>query len=205
MEELLKALGFKDEEISEKSAVLKKAMAGKWIPQERLAEEIEKVKTLETTIKDRDKQITDLKKLEGLTEEQKTKITELEKANKVAKDEFDASVKKLKLETAVKSELSGKVHDVAVAMNLLDLTKVELDEDKGTIKSGFKEQFDNLKKEKAFLFVEEKKEPFRPAGSPPKEGDDNGGEGDSAAVAFAKGLAKGGQVQPDAVKQYFKV
>lgn len=210
MEELLKALGFKDEEISEKSAVLKKAMAGKWIPQERLAEEIEKVKTLETTIKDRDKQITDLKKLEGLTEEQKTKITELEKANKVAKDEFDASVKKLKLETAVKSELSGKVHDVAVAMNLLDLTKVELDEDKGTIKSGFKEQFDNLKKEKAFLFVEEKKqpekkEPFRPAGNPPKEGDNNGGESDSAAVAFAKGLAKGGQAQPDAVKQYFKV
>ena len=209
MEELLKASGFKDEEIAEKSAALKKAMAGKWIPQERLAEESEKVKKLEGTIKDRDKQITDLKKLEGLTEEQKTKIADLEKANKDAKTEYEASVKKLKLETAVKSELSGKVHDVAVTMNLLDLTKVEIDEEKGTIKSGFKEQFDNLKKDKAFLFVEEKKqpekkEPFKPAGNPPKEGDDNRGGSDSAAVAFAKGLAKTGQAQPDAVKVYFK-
>ena len=157
MEELLKAIGFKDEEITkEKIDALKKALASKWIPQERLNEEVEKVKKLGDTIKERDKQIADLKKFEGDNEALKTKITELEKTNKDAKTEYDNSVKKLKLETAVKAELSGKVHDVGVAMNLLDLTKVEIDEDKGTIKSGFKDQFDNLKKDKGFLFVDEK-------------------------------------------------
>lgn len=211
MEEILKAIGFKDEEITkEKIDALKKALASKWIPQERLNEEVEKMKKLGNTIKERDKQIADLKKFEGDNEALKTKITELEKTNKEAKIEYDNSVKKLKLETAVKAELSGKVHDVSVAMSLLDLTKVEIDEDKGTIKSGFKEQFDNLKKDKAFLFVEEKKqpekkEPFKPAGTKPKDSEDGGGDGDSAAVAFAKGLAAQGAAKPEAAKAYFKV
>ena len=215
MEEILKALGFKDEEVTkEKIDALKKALAGKWIPAERLSEEVEKNKKLAEDIKARDKQIGDLKKLEGLTEEQKTKIAELEETNKNSKKEYDASVKKLKLETALKTELKGKVQDVDLTLSLLDISKVEIDEEKGTIKSGFAEQFTNLKKEKPFLFIEEKKDDkqgggtkvFKPAGAKPKDGDDAGGGDDTAAVKFAKERAAAGVGNTaDAEKKYFKV
>ena len=148
-------------------------------------------KQLENDIATRDKQIEDLKKVDadGL----KAEIEKLQGENKTAKEKYEADMKALALSNAIKLAVTGKVHDPDIVANLLDKSKVELNED-GTVKAGLEEQIKSLKESKAFLFVEEKKDDggFQFKGFKPAEGSDDkskgGSEGDKVG-AFGKRLA----------------
>ena len=196
MEELLKQLGFVvNEENKAKVEAAKKYLGENFVPKHRFDEKLEEAKKATEAVAERDKQINSLKKFEGDKTQLEARIKELQETNTANETKYNASLKEEKVRNAVKREFFGKVHDEAVVLNLIDLTKVEIDEN-GNIKSGFKEQFDTLKKDKTFLFVpEDNKNPkdFRPAGKTPGSGDK---DDEGTAVAFAKSLAagaKGGQ------------
>jgi hypothetical protein len=128
---------------------------GKMVPKSRLDEKIQEVTNLTTTILERDTQLEALKKVDaaGL----QNKIEELQTANKNAKQQYETDLKDIKLSTAIKLALNGNVQDVDIVSNLLDKTKVELNED-GTVKDGLESQISSLKEAKPFLFVDVQKE-----------------------------------------------
>ena len=82
-------------------------------------------------------------------------------------------------------------------MNLFNLEQVTIDETTGKITGGFKEQSENIRKEKAFLFSTKeepgtdpsKKPGWKPAGDPPADGD-KGGSGGDPSVSYGKSLAQ---------------
>lgn len=193
MEELLKALGFTvTDENKAKVEAAKKIFGEKFVAKHRFDEKLEELKKANETIKERDGQLSSLQKFKGDNIALEQKVKELQEANKKAAEDYAKSLSSEKTKNAVRRELFGKVHDESLAVALLDITKVELDDD-GNIKNGLKEQLDKLKTDKPFLFKEEqsapaKNPPFKPTGNPPQGGSDAEPEG---AIAFAKSLAQG--------------
>lgn len=147
----------------------------------------------------------------GLTEEQAEKAAAASAAAmKTVKDKYEADAKELRLATAVKLALAGKVHDPDIVAGLLDKTKIELD-DNGSVKAGLDDQIKALKTSKAFLFVSEDKGAgqFQFRGTNPADrggaGGSSGGGGDRAAD-FGKRVAdfaKAGHASMEAQKAYF--
>ncbi len=185
------ALGFTEEQAAKAATASQEELKG-YIPKARFDELNEGKKQLEKDLKERDTQLKDLGEKAKGNETLTTQIADLQKANKEAADKFDADMKELKLNTALKLALAGKVQDVDIVAGLLDKTKIELD-DSGNVKAGLDEQLKSLKESKAFLFVEEKKEEPFFKGFKLAEGSDNkdkgGGEGDKEGV-FGKRLAE---------------
>lgn len=150
---------------------VKNEIKDKYVPKSRFDEVNEELKTEKSKVSDRDKQISDLKKFEGDKDALNSKIKELQ-------DENSANLTAERKKNAVKFELlknEQKPHDLDLVLGLIDHAKVDLSED-GTIKGGFKEQYENLVKEKAFLFnkVEQKTDntntSWLPKGTKPAEG-----------------------------------
>lgn len=168
LKELLKAQGVSDDKITSIVEGVEGNYKG-WVPEHRFKEVNEGKKQAEKAIADRDKQIEELGKTAGLGEDLKKQIETLQGENKEAKEKYEADVKALRLDTALKLSLSGQVHDPDIVAGLLDKTKIELNED-GSVKSGLEEQVKNLSESKAFLFVQ--KEEGKPAfkGAKPAEG-----------------------------------
>lgn len=107
-------------------------------------------KTLDGQIKDRDKQLEDLKKSSGDSEALKKQIADLQEANKTAKTEYDASLKKIAIDSKIEAALVGaKAHDVKAARALLDESKISLD---GENVLGLADQVKALQKDKVWLF-----------------------------------------------------
>ena len=133
---------------------------------------------LSTQLKDRDKQIESLKKFEGDNEALKTKIQEMEETNKTKASEFDNTLLLEKKKNAVRLALledeGGKPYDVAMVAGMFNLDTVNLNED-GTIANGFKEQNENIRKEKAFLFTspQSTNPGTKRVGEKPADGDKN--------------------------------
>jgi hypothetical protein len=102
-------------------------------------------KDLEQQIRDRDKQLKDLgEKVKGNEEAEKT-IKDLQEANKKSKDEYDAKIKDMKIDAAIKDKL-GDVKDEDVRNYLaskFDKAKIVVGED-GSI-SGIDEQYTGIK------------------------------------------------------------
>lgn len=113
------------------------------------------VKNLTTQLKERDEQIEGLKKFEGDAKQLQDKITEMETTNKAKSDEYSKTLllerKKSAIRFALLEDEGGKPHDVAMVAGMFNLDNINLNED-GTIASGYKEQNDTLRKDKAFLF-----------------------------------------------------
>ncbi len=105
-------------------------------------------------IAERDKQLEDLKKSSGDNEALSQQIAALQAENQAAKEKYEADVKELKLSTAVKLAIGSSAHDAALVAGLVDKEKLILGDD-GTV-MGLEEQLKAIKKEKAFLFKEEK-------------------------------------------------
>ena len=85
-----------------------------------------------------------------------------------------------------------------MVMGLFNLEQVVIDEATGKISSGFKEQNDAIRKEKAFLFSPKedankggdgKPAGWKPAGTPPADGD-KGGKNNDQSVSYGKSLAQ---------------
>lgn len=140
------ALGISEELAKKAEEASKKELEG--YVEKATFEEVQKEnKSLKTSIKDRDKQLEDLKKSSGDNEELKKQIETLQDENKAAKEKYDSEMKELKLTTAIKLAVAGKVHDEDIAAGLFDRSKLILSDD-GKV-SGLEEQLKTIQKEKS--------------------------------------------------------
>lgn len=146
------ALGI-SEELAAKAAEVSKNELESYIPKTRFNEVNEAKKQLETDLKTRDDQLEDLKKNSGDNAELKTQLETLQAENKAAKEQYEADMKNLKLETAIKLAVRETAHDIDLVAGLFDKSTLVLSED-GKI-SGLEEQLKALKENKCFLFKEE--------------------------------------------------
>jgi hypothetical protein len=166
---LLKAQGLDDAAIEKIVADAGKELPKHYMPKDKYNEAVEARKQAEKDAADRDTQIAELGKTAGLSEELKQQISTLQAANKEAADKYAADLKELTLTNAIKTALSGKVHDEGLAAGLIDKAKLVLDGDKVV---GLEEQVKGLKESKAFLFkpeqAQQQKSPgFQVGGTPP--------------------------------------
>ncbi|MEK3995468.1 phage scaffolding protein [Psychrobacillus sp. FSL K6-2365] len=126
---------------------------GAMVPKARLDEKIKEAKEYKDQVAERDTQLTDLQSKAAGNESLQTEITRLQNANKDAQTKYENDLKDIKLSAAIKLALNGNVQDVDIVSNLLDKSKVELNED-GTVKDGLESQISSLKEAKPFLFVD---------------------------------------------------
>ncbi|RJX40880.1 hypothetical protein D3P09_02325 [Paenibacillus pinisoli] len=203
------ALGLTEEQAEKAAAASAEELKG-YIPKARFDEVNDAKKQAE---KDRDAvsgQLEGLKKSAGDNEELKQQIEKLQGDNKSAKEKYEADAKELRLSTAVKLALAGKVHDPDIVAGLLDKTKIELD-DNGGVKAGLDDQLKALQTSKAFLFVSEDAgtagNSFQFKGFKPHEGaGGSGGGSKDKASDFGKHVAdyaRANSATSDAQKSYF--
>lgn len=104
------------------------------------------------SIKTYETQLEQLKNSPDNPETLKQTITQLQNDNAAAKKQYEADIKKIKVDNALEKALSaaGAKNSVAVKALLKDLDKAELAED-GTIK-GLDEQIKALQKSDAYMF-----------------------------------------------------
>lgn len=149
------------------------------------------VKNLTTQLKERDEQIDGLKKFGDDNEQLKQKLEEMETTNKAKSDEYNKTLllerKKSAIRFALLEDEGGKPHDVAMVAGMFNLDNINLNED-GTIASGFKEQNENLRQQKAFLFNTPQQGSKR-MGTPPADGQKNTPPADTPE-AFGARLAQ---------------
>ena len=197
--EQLLAAGFTEEQAINILKLYKEAIDGQYVAKHRFDEVNGELKTAKEQVMERDNQITDLKKFEGDTKALQEKITVLETDNATKDKEYQSKLNQERKMNAVKlallEEESGKPHDADMVMGLFNLEQVTIDETTGKITGGFKEQHENIRKEKAFLFGTkeepgtDKKPGWKPAGDPPADGD-KGGSGGDPSISYGKSLAQ---------------
>lgn len=186
-------LGLSEDQAKKVLELHKTTLDGKYEPKERNQQLREKVKELEQTIAEKDKVIEESSKANKSVEELETKIRELEEQSKQKDQENAKKISEMQMNTALKSALAGKVHDVALTMTLFDTSKIKLNDD-GAITEGFDEQLEALAKEKAYLFKQD--EP--PAPGVKLFGKGAGGQGggtftppeENKGVEYARAAAK---------------
>jgi len=197
--EQLLAAGFTEEQATNILKLHKEAIDGQYVAKHRFDEVNGELKTVKEQVTERDKQIADLKKFEGDTKALQEKIAALEADNATKDKEYQFKLNQERKMNAVKLALledeSGKPHDADMVMSLFNLEQITIDEITGKITGGFKEQNENIRKEKAFLFntkeepSTDKKPGWKPAGDPPADGD-KGGKGGDPSVSYGKSLAQ---------------
>ena len=143
------ALGISEELASKAEAVSLKELEG-YVPKEQLDTANTEKKHLQDDIKARDKQLEDLRKSNGDNAELKKQIEDLQKANKEDAEKHASEMKELRLTSAIKLAVAGKVHDEDMAAALFDRTKLVLTED-GKV-AGLEEQLKTIRESKGFLF-----------------------------------------------------
>lgn len=211
LKELLKNAGLDESKVDGLISDVNKELPKHFVAKTQYNDVVEARKKAEKEVADRDKQMEDLKKSTGDAEEFKKQIETLQGENKVAKEKYEADMKELRLGTAVKLALTGKVHDPDIVASLLDKTKIELD-DTGTVKSGLDDQIKALQTSKGFLFVPEDNGggQFQFKGFKPPESSSGGagdGSGNNQAGDFGKRLAefaKGNEGLDKARASYFE-
>lgn len=107
-------------------------------------------KQLEEDIKERDTQLETLKKSAGDNEALKKEIETLQADNKKKDEDYQAELKDLRLNNAIKLALNGKVHDEDLVAGLIDKSKLLQGDDDKVM--GLDEQIKNLQENKGFLF-----------------------------------------------------
>lgn len=154
-------------------------------------------KQLETDLADRDKQLKDLGDTEGINKQLKEQIETMENENKANKEARDAEMKAVRLETAIKLALNGKVHDEDLAAGLIDKEKLVIGDDGKIV--GLDEQLDGLKESRSFLFVPEGEEKPDVKGAKPAEGDGNATPPASVGSSFAQTANEEGQAAKNTI------
>ncbi|MGD9678420.1 MAG: phage scaffolding protein [Vulcanibacillus sp.] len=172
LKELLKKTGFEDAKLDETVGEINKELPKHFVPKSQYNDLSEAKKQLESDLKDRDKQLTDLKKAVGDNEDLKKQIEQLQTDNKTKDEEHQAKIKDMAVATAIKLAVAGDVHDPDLLLSILDKSKIGIDEN-GNIKTGLEDQVKALRESKAFLFVQ-KEGDTRFKGASPAEGKDKG-------------------------------
>ncbi|KZS45711.1 hypothetical protein AWU65_07180 [Paenibacillus glucanolyticus] len=210
LKELLKNAGFDESKIDALIGDVNKELPKHFVPKSQYNDVVDARKKAEKEVTDRDKQLEDLTKSSGDADALKQQIQKLQEDNKTAKEKYEAEAKALKLSTAVKLALAGKVHDPDIVTGLLNTDLIQLD-DNGNVTAGLDDQIKALQTSKAFLFVPEDKGngQFQFRGANPSEGGgggNGGGSGDNKAADFGKRIAdfaKSNAATSDAQKSYF--
>ena len=127
----------------------------------------QRLEAANTQIQERDGQLEQLKNATGDVETMKQQIATLQAENKTAKEKYEADLKDLKRSAAIKMAVGNSAHDAELVAGLFDKAKLILSED-GQV-TGLEDQLKAIKKEKAFLFKEEKA-PQQIKGGKPAEG-----------------------------------
>jgi len=208
--EALIAAGLTEEQAIKVLALHQSSIDGNYIPKVTFEAERDKVKTLNTQITDRDKQIAELGSFKGTAEQLQAKVTALEASNKTASDKFAAYLLKAQQEVTIRMEILNKVVDVDDVLPKLDITKVVFKD--GKIESGLTEQLDTLKKAKPHYFKEEGTGGTKPNGwtllgnTHPAGSDDKGtkSEAELFGIALAKQKQDAAGVAAKAADHYFK-
>ena len=121
-----------------------------YVPKEQLESANTEKKHLQDDIKARDDQLEELRKSSGDNAELKKQIEELQKANRADAEKHAGEMKELRLTSAIKLAVAGKVHDEDMAAALFDRTRLVLAED-GKV-AGLEEQLKAIRESKGFLF-----------------------------------------------------
>lgn len=124
--------------------------------------------SLAAQVTERDGQLETLRKSAGENEALTKQIADLQAENLAARQQYESDMKELKLSTAIKLALGDTAQDAELVAGLLDKSKLILSED-GKV-TGLEEQLKALKKEKAFLFKEEKAPQQQIRGGKPADG-----------------------------------
>jgi hypothetical protein len=173
--EQLIEMGLTEEQADKILAAHKEELKG-YIPKTRFDEVNETKKDLEQQIRDRDKQLKDLQdKVKGNEELEKT-IKDLQESNKKAVDDYEAKIRNMALDNAIKlalKENKAKYEDLLVSK--FDRSKLNIKED-GTVE-GLEEQIKSLKEGYKDLF----EQPL--SGPTPNNTGDNPGGGELQQVA----------------------
>lgn len=106
----------------------------------------ETIKELNGQIKDRDKQLDDLKKSSGDNDDLKKQIEQLQADNKTTKDNYEAKIAEMKLNSVVESVLrdSGAKDSISVKAHLAEFLKEAKVGDDGKV-TGLSEKIEELK------------------------------------------------------------
>lgn len=134
----------------EQAGKVMEALNGNYVTKTRFNEVNQENGKLKKTLSERDSQMEELKKTSGNNEELQKKIEELQAGNKAEAEKHEKEIKDLRLTSAIKLALSGKVHDEDMAAALFDREKLVLTAD-GKV-SGLEEQIKAIRENKAFLF-----------------------------------------------------
>lgn len=188
-EEKLKELGLEGEVITKILALHKESIDGNYIPKATFDAERENVKTLKNQISERDTQITELSKFKGTNEDLQKQIEEYKTKNEELKANSEKEIANLKKENILKFELKNQVIDVDDVLPKLNMDNIVFEND--TIKSGLKEQLDDLRKTKPHYFAQSestKNTGWKPFGSEPNDSNKNT-PSESPDVAYARSLA----------------
>lgn len=208
-EEQLKELGLEADVIAKVLKIHKDSIDGNYVPKATFEAERENVKTLKNQITERDNQITELTKFKGTNEELQKQLNDYKAQNEELKTNSEKELAKLKKENLLKFELKDQVIDVDDVLPKLNIDNIVFEND--AIKSGLKEQLEDLRKSKPHYFAQQedknKNTGWKPFGTPPTE---SGKEPDKVApeVDFAKQLAQAKnattQASQKALETYFK-
>lgn len=122
----------------------------------------DEVTDLKSQLDDRDKQLKSLQKNVGDNEDLQKQIEGLQDANKQATKDYEAKLAQTKLDNAVNLAMRDfGARDSKAVSPFLDKDTIKLDEDGKVI--GLKEQMENIKADKDYLFASnEPVEPTKP-------------------------------------------
>lgn len=140
--------GLSEEQAKDVLALYTEEMKG-FVPKTQYDEVNTAKGQLETQVAERDKQLKDLKAQVGDNEELKTKIGDMEKENKAQKEKYEAEIKDLKLDSAIRTKLAdtkypdllaSKIDKEKLTLNA-DGTVIGIDEQVTALKSTYKDLF----------------------------------------------------------------
>ncbi len=177
LKELLKNAGIEDTKIDEIVVNANKEVPKYLIPKDKYNEVSEAKKQLEADLKGRDEQLKDLgSKVKG-NEELENQIKELQETNKKATGDYEAKIKNITLDNAIKLKLKdGKAKYEDLLMGKFDREKLNIKED-STIE-GLDDQFNSIKEGYKDLF----EQPI--AGTTPNNNGGSKGEVDPFLAGF---------------------
>lgn len=205
-EEQLKALGLEDSKITEILKLHKASIDGNYVPKATFESERENVKTLKEQLAERDKQITELGKFKGTNEELQKKVDSYKEENEKLKNETEAKITQMQHENILRYALKDEVIDADDVLPKLKMENIVFEDN--TVKSGLKEQLDDLRKSKPHYFQtkqetdnQNQNNGWKPFGYKPNESNGNSKSTVETDVAFAQELAKSKLAYQDIAKK----
>lgn len=184
LKKMLKDAGFDESKIDALVGDVNKELPKHFVPKSQYNDAADAKKQAE---KDRDTvngQLEELKKTAGASEDLKAEITRLQGENQTAKSEYEANLKDMTLTNAIKSALTGKVHNEAIVTGLIKKDKLVIGDDGKVV--GLDEQLKGLQTSDAYLFK-------------PEDAGGAGGNGGQGGFRVGGGGGQGGGAAGDQV------